>query len=845
QFVVPDSLKLPQARLSLRRPGNPGSSEQYLISLSTTKPDLQFLPEGGQLVAGIKNQVAFKCVDQDGQELAVSGNLFDDKQHLITSFNTEYDGMGSIILVPKKGAHYSAKIEYEDSTFTYSLPDVDSETYGLHVIREDQDSIYFSIRQDSARVQDFILFGHTRGSTKFMAAGTLTTNELKLGIPKSYFPSGIAVFTLFVNRAPSSERLVYIDKNDPVQFEIYPDESSYGKRSLVNLDVLATDTAGNPLQGNFSFLAYDSGLDHSVDALENIRNYLLLSSDLNGQVLTNTDVFDHSDPNYKRKRDLLMLTNGWRRFSWTDIYQQSKPKTNYNIERSIVIDGEIRRMLTNKPVPKNFEVSMILRNKNAVHIDKTYTDEHGKFHFSLPFFTDSAELTIQTKNRLGAQRDYYISLHSNLENLEVDVTRFDKIQQSGISPLVVNLSAPKFIKENQSPTATSRLPKIKRPRIDNYYFPGKDTFMIQEVEVRSNFLNQRDSMISQSGQPDAVIESAQLKKLTEEKKWYHNIWDLISNQVPGLQIIQKPYEKRLEKYYNLVIANPDDRENMSEDSLGFGGPAVYFKVTNNPYGYLYIFVDRDFLNNSYVPLYDFLTYMDPSEIESINFVSKPKNYDISMMPGPELANNTLSFVNQTLGDDPNTEGSFDLQAMQDYLLKDFEKSTEPPAFLFITTKSKGGIFASRAKGIQSMYLSGLKAPREFYAPKYTKKNSKNTGNDYRKTIFWEPNLITDNTGFAHVSFYTNDSKNPINIQVGGVTKKGESGSKTFLLPREESSRVTPEPKLAIAKTTSSLNTENPYRKLRLYCGRISDKGTGQALAFANLTQNEPYYHETT
>ena len=131
-------------------------------------------------------------------------------------------------------------------------------------------------------------------------------------------------------------------------------------------------------------------------------------------------------------------------------------------------------------------------------------------------------------------------------------------------------------------------------------------------------------------EPDVVIESAQLKKLTEEKAWYSSLWDLLSDQVPGLQIRQAPYSPSLAKTCNLVIANPNEVESLTGDTFGIGSPAVYFNVTNNSDGYLYIFVDKDFLNNENVPLYDFLSYMDPGEIESINFIARPKNYDISM-----------------------------------------------------------------------------------------------------------------------------------------------------------------------------------------------------------------------
>ncbi len=62
RFFVPDSLKLPVALLSVKTEGAAATSEKFRIKLSVQQPDLQLLPEGGMLVAGQENQLAFRCV---------------------------------------------------------------------------------------------------------------------------------------------------------------------------------------------------------------------------------------------------------------------------------------------------------------------------------------------------------------------------------------------------------------------------------------------------------------------------------------------------------------------------------------------------------------------------------------------------------------------------------------------------------------------------------------------------------------------------------------------------------------------------------------------------------------
>ena len=844
-FFVPDSLKLPVALLSVKPEGAKTASEKYRIKLSVQQPDLQFLPEGGNLVPGQENRVAFRCVDADGKPLNVQGVLQKNDGTTITSFFTAYEGMGSLTLTPQPGQSYAARITYRDSIFTYALPEINTEAYSLHLTAQDADSIYFNILKSGDTTPNFLLLGHCRGNTKFMATGVLNAQQTAVSIPTEDFPGGILTFSLFVNRIPLAERLVYLDKDEDIRFKLIKSliEDS-AATSDYNLQAFRKD--GSPVNGNFSIIGWNSKRESSLDSLENIHNYLQFSSDLLGEVLSNTDVFNSTDLIQPYKRDLMLMTYGWRRFNWVDIASFGSEKLTFQPEKGLYLNGRIYRKLTGKPVPKNFEVSIILRLPTTVHIDKTYTDENGRFAFSLPAFQDSASLTIQTKNRSDRQKDYIIDLSTNLEQMHLNAMSFDKISKNGSSPLVLNLPSFNQIEEKTAtktaPAATHQPKTIKKPRIDNYYFPGKDTFMIEEVEARSNFLNRRDSMIAQSGQPDVVIESAQLKKLTEEKAWYSSLWDLLTDQVPGLNIHQAPYSSSLAKSYNLVIASPNEVASMTGDTFGIGSPAVYFRVLQNPDGYLYIFVDNDFLNSKTVPLYDFLSYMDPGEIESINFIARPKNYDISMSFMDVFTEVSIEAGRQDLVNSMETSGNLFPNQME--LMESMQRTSAPPSFLFITTKSKGGVFYQRSKGLQSLFLTGISPQREFYVPKY--KASNISASQLRKTVLWQPEIVTDTTGIAKISIPAGLINSNTVLQIQGISAQGESGSQTFTFDetKELERNVTAAPPVAENKQSLTGQT-NPFANLSLFYGLITNAETGKPIPFADLSQASPYYHECT
>ncbi|WP_372775267.1 hypothetical protein [Mangrovibacterium sp.] len=851
-FAVPDSLKLPVALISVNQNGKANGGEKHRIKLSVQKPDLQFLPEGGELVADQENVLAFRCIDSDGNPMPVSGELRNNDGSSIARFSSEYQGLGSIKITPRFGQNYQARINFRDSVFTYELPQIKEKAYCLRLLEQSTDSLRFAILKNSTVTANYLLVGHCRGNTKFMSTGILNDNYFEFAIPTDDFPEGIITFTLFVNRIPRAERLVYHDKNNDIQFKLINETAGEKPGSPLRFMLQANHADGRPAQGNFSFLAWNPLLESSLDSLENIRNYVLFSSDLQGEVLANTAVFNPTDPARSRKRDLMLLTYGWRRFTWADVAGFTNETPTHEPEPGIFMNGRIYRKASTKPVPKNFEVSIILIHGKSTHIDKAYTNENGQFSFTLPAFTDSASLTIQTKNRWDNQKDYIIDLTTNLEHLRLNSMSFEKISKRGLSPLVLNLPPTNYTEQEHTTkdatVAKPGSPNIRKPRIDNYYFPGKDTFMIEEVVARSNFLNRRDSLIAQSGQPDVVIESAQLKKLTEETAWYSDLWDLLADQVPGLKIEKGFYDPRIAKNSNLVITNQSDNSSSSSDgeSTFSGTPAVYFNVAGNPDGYLYIFVDKDFLNNNSFPLYDFLSYMDPSEIETINFIAKPQKYGIDMPLDYFSAEESMELINSNLLQPDEEENSDIMETTstdQEALMESLKRSSAPPSYLFITTKSKAGIFYQRTKGLQTLFLTGLSPQREFYVPRYQNSSSSNQA---RKTIFWQPQIVTDSTGSAQIAFPTGAGIDKLNIQVQGITASGESGSNTFSVALNNHLKEEPiQPQLAENKQKPSTESLNPYQSLRLYSGIITDAESGKPIPSADLIQQAPFYHERT
>lgn len=74
-------------------------------------------------------------------------------------------------------------------------------------------------------------------------------------------------------------------------------------------------------------------------------------------------------------------------------------------------------------------------------------------------------------------------------------------------------------------------------------------------------------------------------------------------------------------------------------------------------------------------------------------------------------------------------------------------------------------------------VKGFYGEREFYQPDYDEFNDPNP--DYRNTLFWKPNILTDENGEATISFYCSDIKSTYIGLIEGVGNFGKLGQHNF------------------------------------------------------------------
>ncbi len=322
--------------------------DQYIaLPQFTDSLDLQFFPEGGDLLAGQLQSIAFKAVGVDGKARAIQGSIYNSMGDSVASLNTTFKGMGLFYLQVQDGESYYALIKGKDGmNRRIDLPQVASSGCAIAAIQRGDKLMYRVLATPDMDVTKMGVVVHLRG--REITSYPLTAFNKFAQLSLSDVPQGILTLALvnLENFEPVSERLVFVDKTLN-QSEITPSDSLYDRRSKVDLTLTMRDAMGNPVAGSFALAVTDSKAVKLDMQRESIVSSLLLTSDLKGYIEGATEYFTSDRVTDSKHRDLLMMTHGWSRFALDEVLKQQEVSYVLPVERSQIIEGETRRLFGN------------------------------------------------------------------------------------------------------------------------------------------------------------------------------------------------------------------------------------------------------------------------------------------------------------------------------------------------------------------------------------------------------------------------------------------------------------------------------------------------------------------
>lgn len=489
--------------------------------------EVLFFPEGGHLVTGLPGRVAFKAIDHTGYGAGISGSIYDQENNFITTIESEKFGMGVFALTPQENRSYYAQIRVDGRAIRrkYPLPAALDQGYTLSVDGGSAKDITIRAQTNlPGGMEGAIIVGQFRGGVFFHAVGEGDSPSMIIRLPKKgLLYNGIAQVTLFgPGQIPHCERLIFLNSpgRDP-KVKVATREV-YARRDSVDLTI----DVGREVVANLSVTVTNFQLVKPSPFAANIKTNLLLTSDLKGHVENPGYYFVDDQPKRRVHLDYLMMTHGWRRFTWEELLQEEAPPILHFPERGFNFGGQLTSLF-DAGTPVSGTVSLV-QLPSFSEVSEVTTDETGKFIFAGHDLPDTTHMIIQAKASRIKKNGKRSKPHRNV------VITMDEHVPAGID--ASDLFAP-LRTQSQNPVYRQYTMQSEKFRYytDTAFALNRNMIMLEGITVKAAAPNPfaKFGAIYEDPGPNRrlVMDSLGVLALTSS-----NIFQLLQGRMAGVQV---------------------------------------------------------------------------------------------------------------------------------------------------------------------------------------------------------------------------------------------------------------------------------------------------------------------
>ena len=397
---------------------------------------VDFYPEGGYLVPGAENAVAFKMHDPGGLAVKASGELVDEQGQVVAPLLVEHDGMGVVKFTPRADGRYTARWRDNfDEYMTFDLPQVRPDATVVQV-RPDGDG-RVAVRAIGAQASGSVLVVQQRGRLITASREAIELNE------DDCMPGVVQALLLDEGGRCLSERLFFAGQGALRAASVETARPDYGTREAVEVTVDVSPVAAMP-GGDCAVTVIDDRA--AVIGECGIWSDLLLQSDLRGTIHDPGYYFEQGDSVDTRERarhlDMLLLTQGWRRYDIPRVLKGHIAQPQYPLEVSQVVTGRVLSEWRRKPL-SNAEVGLIIPKLEFA--DLATTDSLGRFSIAVPLLPDGVDCVVIAMNDKGKKQT---NLELSDELYPEDYYRIDAGATSGLAASVQEEQAWRLLNAN-------------------------------------------------------------------------------------------------------------------------------------------------------------------------------------------------------------------------------------------------------------------------------------------------------------------------------------------------------------------------------------------------------------
>ena len=637
---------------------------------------VNFYPEGGDLIVGKRCRVAMLAVDDNGNPHKGNGFVMNEKGDVLASVQTDTLGRGCFELVPDTGKltfqMRNLKKSERGNVQYFSLPQAKTEgcTLSLDAVSEQMLATLQCTDGICGNMLGYVLM-HNGNIIRCDTIKAVPLLEIEMD--RQAMPEGVNQLTVFDSWGRiMAERLFFIcpkpNKADSIQVVAKTERlKPCGK---VEMELHTYPNA------NLSFSAIDA---HTMTNGKqgNMKTWMLLSSDVRGYIHNVDYYFEADDKEHRESADLLMLTQGWRRYDWRLMSERYTFRKAQPIEDQFYLNGKLREYRKRNPV-SNVKLYVSLYNKQGQSLlGNAVTDSLGNYAFKMPFVDGEWKMFIYTTRDMkkGEKRKTYY----------VGIDRQFSPSPRYLTPLETEILHP------LKPNAFVRNPFAELEEEDEFI----------PITEKNHVLN------------NVTVKAKRRYFTNDDWRW--------KNEAYGKQYASLYYNADRE------LDNILDRGEPVPTIVGFIMGKL--KTELDEYGYKTRDMDRQ-INYIY----------DNDEGREVGFLDEAKSIYIV----------------------------FNEQMSPSWGRWDIIQHPKHNIYVYIYSHR---IFSSESnKGLRRTYFQGFNQASTFKTEDY---NVIPPMADFRRTIWWQPDITTDAQGKAKVEFFNNSTCEEMYISVEGMTLDGK------------------------------------------------------------------------
>lgn len=482
---------------------------------------VNFFPEGGNLIAGIPGRVAFKAIDQQGFPQEANGIIQNLKGETVAQLKTTRDGMGMFELTPAAGETYKALMQTSKGLQkTILLPVVKTTGVGMKVFNKGARIFYTTTpaSKENPMYNNLMIVAQMQQHIVYKAKLNAAEGQMSGFIPTKELPSGILQLTVFnSDGVPMAERLAFVRKNDFLSLGLQNMAINTQPRQKNTLEIKIPDT----MLTSLSVTITDADNIVKDQDENNILSNLLLTSDLKGYISNPAQYFKDADPTTLSGLDLVMMTNGWRRFTWEKVLHNYMPDIKYPYEQGLLLKGIAT---TNKGASalSNGKVDFILKQPidTSTAFSSVTTNDKGEFAIDRLQFVDTINVFYRANDPNKAWKDVSVKFEPHFFEDGSAVTL--------PYPFRNNI-------EIESRVLSTYLSTVAENSAVNRSIQNKPIFL-KEINIREKRLNKTETVEARYASGMFHAGDGYAFDLTRDEPGSLSIFQYLQSKVPGLTV---------------------------------------------------------------------------------------------------------------------------------------------------------------------------------------------------------------------------------------------------------------------------------------------------------------------